>query len=66
MSDADDRSDEPSERSPKDDWQADWEGHRKWQLTAALSSTPAQRLAWLEEMLELMQKIARSKSKPGC
>lgn len=35
------------------DWQADWEGHRRWQLTAALEATPAQRLAWLEEMLEL-------------
>jgi hypothetical protein len=64
MSDADDRTDESSEEPSKDDWQADWDGHRKWQLTAALGSTPAQRLAWLEEVLDLMQKIARSSS--GC
>lgn len=44
-----------------DDWQADWEGHRKWQLTAALETTPAERLAWLEEVLELMRRLgARS------
>jgi hypothetical protein len=36
-----------------DDWEADWEGHRRWQLTAGLAATPAQRLAWLEEMIEL-------------
>lgn len=34
-----------------DDWQADWEGHRRWQLTAAADATPVQRLAWLEEMI---------------
>ena len=34
-----------------DDWQADWEGHRKWQLTASMAATPAQRLAWLEEAI---------------
>jgi hypothetical protein len=40
-----------------DDWQADWEGHRQWQLTATLDTTPAQRLAWLEEVLALMRRI---------
>lgn len=39
-----------------EDWEADWEGHRRWQLTAGLSATPAQRLAWLEEMIELAQR----------
>lgn len=38
-----------------DDWQADWEGHRRWQLTAGLAATPAQRLAWLEDMIDLAQ-----------
>jgi hypothetical protein len=38
------------------DWQADPESHRRWQLTSALSTTPAQRLAWLEEMLELAHR----------
>ena len=36
-----------------DDWSASWEGHRRAQLTRALAATPAQRLAWLEEMLAL-------------
>jgi hypothetical protein len=40
-----------SSNDEREDWQADWEGHRRWQLTAALASTPAQRLAWLEEAL---------------
>jgi hypothetical protein len=49
--------------APREDWQADWEGHRQWQMTSALETTPAQRLAWLEEMLELMRRIgARSGS----
>lgn len=39
-----------------DDWQVDWEGHRRWQLTAGLAATPAQRLAWLEDMIELAQQ----------
>jgi len=32
-----------------EDWQADFESHGRWQLTSALATTPAQRLAWLEE-----------------
>jgi hypothetical protein len=38
---------------PADDWRADWEAHRRHQLTMALAATPAQRLAWLEEMIAL-------------
>lgn len=37
----------------QDDWQADFENHARWQMTAALAATPAQRLAWLEEMRRL-------------
>jgi hypothetical protein len=35
------------EPSP-DDWEADWESHRRPQLTVGLAMTPARRLAWLE------------------
>jgi hypothetical protein len=41
------------ERPPRVEWAGDWEGHRRWQLTAALEATPAQRLAWLEEAIAL-------------
>lgn len=50
--------DKKDDTAPRDDWQADWEGHRQWQLTATLETTPAQRLAWLEEVLDLMRRIA--------
>jgi hypothetical protein len=32
------------------DWEADWDSHGRAQQTAGLAATPAQRLAWLEEM----------------
>jgi hypothetical protein len=40
-------------RDPEGDWHVDWEGHRRWQLTAAMEATPAQRLAWLEEVIRI-------------
>lgn len=46
--------------SPAEDWKADWEGHRQWQLTAALAATPAQRLAWLEEMIEVAYRATQA------
>jgi len=36
-----------------DHWDATWEGARRQLAESALAATPAQRLAWLEEMLEL-------------
>lgn len=36
-----------------DEWEAGWEVHRRRQLTFGLDATPAQRLAWLEEMIAL-------------
>jgi hypothetical protein len=30
-----------------------WKGARRWQMTAAMRATPEQRLAWLEEMIEI-------------
>lgn len=46
-------SDDERPETPSDDWEADWEAHRRHQLTLALKATPAQRLAWLEEMIAL-------------
>jgi hypothetical protein len=40
-------------KAPRDDrtWPVGWEDARQLQLTRALEATPAQRLAWLEEMI---------------
>lgn len=40
-----------------DDWEAGWAAHRRHQLTLALRATPAQRLAWLEEMIALAYRV---------
>lgn len=40
-------------RESESEWDVDWEGHRRRQLTAAMEATPAQRLQWLEEMIRL-------------
>lgn len=42
-----------AKRDESEDWQVDWDGHRRWQLTATMHASPAQRLAWLEEMIEV-------------
>jgi len=34
-------------------WDATWEGARRQLLESILAATPAQRLAWLEEALEI-------------
>ena len=50
----------PDDKSPEtesDDWGAGWEAHRRHQLTLALKATPAQRLAWLEEMIALAHRV---------
>lgn len=38
------------------DWRCGWEDARRRQLTAGLDATPAQRLAWLEEMIALAHR----------
>ena len=38
------------------DWEADWDSHANWQITAGLAATPAQRLAWLEDMIALARQ----------
>ena len=35
----------------ENDWHCGWEDARRRQLTAGLDATPAQRLAWLEDMI---------------
>ena len=47
-----------------DRWDATWEGTRKQQLESNLAATPAQRLAWLEEALELARLAGALGPKP--
>jgi hypothetical protein len=44
-----DKSTSPADSTPQPDWNADDQSL----LSATLSATPAQRLAWLEEVLRL-------------
>ncbi|MGH9866969.1 MAG: hypothetical protein ACREAA_02230 [Candidatus Polarisedimenticolia bacterium] len=49
------------ERMEGDPWAAaTWEGARRAMLEAALNATPAQRLAWLEEALDLLRQVRRT------
>lgn len=43
-------------RESPDPWDATWEGARRQLLESTLAATPAQRLAWLEEILELAHR----------
>ena len=45
-------------------WDATWEGARKQLLESTLAATPAQRLAWLEEMLELAHRAGALGKRP--
>jgi hypothetical protein len=49
---------------PSDRWDATWEGTRKQQLESTLAATPAQRLAWLEEALEIAHLAGALEPKP--
>jgi hypothetical protein len=40
-----------------DAWDATWEGARKQLLESTLAATPSERLACLEEMLELAWRV---------
>ena len=42
----------PERAEFSDRWDATWEGARRQLLESTLAASPAQRLAWLEEMLE--------------
>ncbi len=48
-----------------DRWNATWEGARKQLLRSTLAATPAQRLAWLEEVLELAYRAGALGEKPN-
>lgn len=37
----------------RDEWGAGWEARRREQMVIGLDATPAERLAWLEEMIAL-------------
>ena len=50
--------DHGAERPAGEDWGASWHANHELQLTAGLSATPAQRLAWLEEALWLATQVA--------
>ena len=50
---------------PADRWDATWEGARRQALESSLAATPAQRLAWLEEMLELAYRTGALVRKPS-
>jgi len=41
----------------RDEWAAGWEAHRLEQMIFALHATPAQRLAWLEEVIALAYRV---------
>jgi hypothetical protein len=49
---------------PGDRWDATWEGARKRLLESTLAATAAQRLAWLEEMLEFAHRAGALGKKP--
>ena len=40
-------------KAVKNRWDSTWEGARQQLLESTLAASPAQRLAWLEEMLEI-------------
>ena len=47
----------------KEKWEeATWEGARRALLESTLAATPAQRLAWLEEMLEIAYRSGALRS----
>lgn len=47
-----------------DRWDATWEGARRQLLESTLAATPAQRLAWLEEILEIAHRAGALGSEP--
>lgn len=54
-----------SERpDPADRWDATWDGARRQLLKSTLAATPAQRLAWLEEMLEIAHRAGALEKLP--
>lgn len=50
---------------PADRWDLTWEGSRRQALESARAATPAQRLAWLEEVLELAWRAGALATRPA-
>jgi hypothetical protein len=50
---------------PAQPWNATWEGAREQLLQSTLAATPEQRLAWLEEALELAWRAGALGPKPA-
>ena len=46
----------PATTEQDGDWAVGWDEHRRRQLASFLAATAAQRLAWLEEMIELAHR----------
>jgi hypothetical protein len=46
-------------------WDATWEGAKRQLLKSTLEASPAQRLAWLEEMLALAYRAGALDAKPS-
>ncbi len=42
-----------AEPAAVEDWACDWDAKQRRKYTMGLDATPAQRLEWLEEMIEL-------------
>lgn len=55
----------PERSRPSERWDATFEGARKRLLESTLAATPAQRLAWLEEMLEIAHRAGALGDKPS-
>lgn len=60
-------TDEPSKprKEAAQDWKAGWEDQEANRLEASLAATPAQRLAWLEEAIELAWETGALPSEGG-
>lgn len=48
-----------------DPWDGSWEGSQLNQLARTLAATPAQRLAWLEEAIELAWRSGALPRRPA-
>lgn len=47
-----------------EDWSATWEAERARRLRGTLSATPAERLEWLEEALEIAHRAGALPRRP--
>ena len=55
----------PERPDSSDGWDATWEGATKQLLESTMAATPAQRLAWQEEMLEVARRAGALRPEPA-